>query len=366
MSSEAKIAKELERKETEARIKELERNIADLKKLQALKDKNAKASKPVKTNKTKGKVYTQPMAPVVPAQPASTQNDAGDVLTQAAGGLVGAGESLLATADGLVRVAGNTVLQIGDILTFGLNHDSDIIQQAWIEQGALAAGAIRVVTEPGEVIGGMVDSIEARAAEAERLRAAGEEFEAARVNGKLGGDFAQAVLGAASALRAAGKIGVAILNEPGPRPGSPQAQRGSIGVPKESGASILRKTRAERLEELAKDPSHNGKIDAKSRREAEVGMELEDSGQLKGPITRDPTGAAEFIDANGQKWDIKAFNSAFAPKGYNLDSAMAKIQGEISKGELVIIDTQNMTAAHVSELSKAVEEAGLGGKVIFH
>jgi hypothetical protein len=121
--------------------------------------------------------------------------------TRAAGGLVGSAKSMVKAADGVVRILGNSVLQIGDILTLGLNHDSPLMQQVWVEQGALAAGVIRVVTKTGEVIAEVKDSLEGRAAAAEQLRAMGQEYDAAVANGELGADVAQAVLGGAAAAR---------------------------------------------------------------------------------------------------------------------------------------------------------------------
>jgi hypothetical protein len=41
-----------------------------------------------------------------------------------------------------------------------------------------------------------------------------------------------------------------------------------------------------RVDELAKDPAHGGKITDKSRREAEVALGMEHNGQLAGPVTR--------------------------------------------------------------------------------
>ena len=133
----------------------------------------------------------------------------------------------------------------------------------------------------------------------------------------------------------------------------------------ERSAEAARLARTKRLEELAKDPSQGGKITNKTRREAEVGLAMEDRGELAAPITRDPSGAAEFIDANGQKWDVKGFNSQYAPTGYNTPEALQKIQGEIAKGENVIVDTGKMSAQHVADLKRALEGAGLSGKVKF-
>ncbi|WP_019657538.1 hypothetical protein [Variovorax atrisoli] len=124
--------------------------------------------------------------------------------------------------------------------------------------------------------------------------------------------------------------------------------------------------RAQRLEELAKDPAQGGKATAKTRREAEVGLSMEEQGKLPGPITRDPTGASEFIDATGQKWDVKGWNSQYAPRGYNTPDAMALIQKEMGVGENVIVDTLKMSPQHIGELQTAVGNAGLNNRVIFH
>jgi hypothetical protein len=70
-------------------------------------------------------------------------------------------------------------------------------------------------------------------------------------------------------------------------------------------------TRESRVQELAKDPAHGGAVRDKTLREAEVGVELEEAGKLPKPITRDPSGAAEFIDGMNQPWDVKRFNSNF-------------------------------------------------------
>lgn len=254
MSSEAKVAKKLELKEVNARIKQLEDNIAKLKKLEEDRAKlQAKATpKKAKDNKTKGKIYTRPMAAIAPAQskwlappapaPKSSAPPPGTVdVVGTAGILVGGAESVASGVVGVANIANNTILQIGDILTGGLNHDSPLMQQVWAEQGALGSAIVKLVTEPGQVISGFESSAAARLEAAEALRAAGENFEAARVEGKLGADVAQAVFGGVSAVRALSKLSVAILAESGPRAGSLEAQRGSIGVPKTSGATILKK-----------------------------------------------------------------------------------------------------------------------------
>lgn len=106
-------------------------------------------------------------------------------------------------------------------------------------------------------------------------------------------------------------------------------------------------------------------MDAKSLREAEVGLSLEERGALPGPIRRDPSGSAEFIDANGKKWDVKAWNSRYAPKGYNTESALAAVRREVGAGENVIVDTGNMSADHISDLKAALSAHDLLDHVIF-
>ncbi|MDO9002364.1 MAG: hypothetical protein Q7V20_02785 [Aquabacterium sp.] len=126
-----------------------------------------------------------------------------------------------------------------------------------------------------------------------------------------------------------------------------------------------KKTRLDRLNELATDPAQGGKVTPKTMREAEVGLQLEEQGKLPRPITRDPTGSSEFIDAAGQKWDVKGFNSQYAPKGYNTPAAVQKISAEVAAGENVIVDTAKMSAEHVTELQHALDIVGLAKNVIF-
>lgn len=58
----------------------------------------------------------------------------------------------------------------------------------------------------------------------------------------------------------------------------------------------------EEYDDLARDPSHGHQISPKSKREREVGLALEEAGEVPGPIKRDTSGDAEFIDANEQAW----------------------------------------------------------------
>jgi YD repeat-containing protein len=117
-----------------------------------------------------------------------------------AGGILGVGSSLAYAADGMVRMLGNSVLQIGDILTGGYNHDDPLMQQAWIEQGALAAGIGRLVSDPVGVMFGARDYLTEQYATAEHLERAGEVFGAAALRAKTSADAAGILLGGADAL----------------------------------------------------------------------------------------------------------------------------------------------------------------------
>ncbi|QRN97205.1 LysM peptidoglycan-binding domain-containing protein [Archangium violaceum] len=137
---------------------------------------------------------------------------------------------------------------------------------------------------------------------------------------------------------------------------------------KQEPESTLAQLRA-RFTELARDPAHNGKISSKTINEAKVGLKLEKSGKLKGPITRDPNPAgAEFIDADGIKWDVKSFRSDFPPKkgGFKLERDLEKIKSELAEGENVIIDTQKMSPQHVADLKKALSEASLLDRILWY
>lgn len=75
------------------------------------------------------------------------------------------------------------------------------------------------------------------------------------------------------------------------------------------------------------------------------------------------TGKAEFIDETGQKWDVKGFHSQYAPKGYNLESALENIKNSILNGENVMLDTRKMFPEHIQELVDALTREGLIDKV---
>ena len=99
----------------------------------------------------------------------------------------------------------------------------------------------------------------------------------------------------------------------------------------------------------------------------EVGTALEGTGVLPGPIRHDPTGAAEFIDGNGQDWDVKSFRSDFPANrgGFDLETDMGKVEKELRSQHNVIVDTGRMTETDVEALRAEVARRGLNDKVVF-
>lgn len=122
-----------------------------------------------------------------------------------------------------------------------------------------------------------------------------------------------------------------------------------------------------RLIALATDPATHQVLTHGSTREALVGLALERQGLLPGPIVRDPSGKAEFIDATGQKWDVKSFHSD-KPRswgGFDADVSCAKISREVRCGEKVILDTGCLAPVDVAQLRSSVHEAGLDEGVLW-
>ena len=120
------------------------------------------------------------------------------------------------------------------------------------------------------------------------------------------------------------------------------------------------------LNELATDPANGGTVTASTIREAEVGILLEQRGDLAGPLRRDPIGAGEFFDANGDLWDIKAFRSTRPNDGarvFDLDAALRSVEGEFLVGENVILDTLDLDPADLSDLLSAIDASDFEPKL---
>jgi len=86
-------------------------------------------------------------------------------------------------------------------------------------------------------------------------------------------------------------------------------------------------------------------------------------GQLAGPIIRDPSGNAEFIDRKGKLWDVKQFHSE---KGrFNLEDAVSNIRRELLAGENVILDTKFLDPNDAAALRSVIEAKGWQSRVLW-
>lgn len=118
---------------------------------------------------------------------------------------------------------------------------------------------------------------------------------------------------------------------------------------------------------MASDPARGGIIDKKGEQERKIGLGAEQAGLIPGPIVRDPSGNAEFIDDKGQAWDVKGFRSDFPAStgGFDVDEDVAKVERELAAGHNVIIDTENLSEADLEALRTEIERRGLSDRVVY-
>ncbi|MGH3601628.1 MAG: hypothetical protein ACRDQH_15360 [Pseudonocardiaceae bacterium] len=101
--------------------------------------------------------------------------------------------------------------------------------------------------------------------------------------------------------------------------------------------------------------------------EALAALGLEGAGQLPGPVRRDATGAADFIDGRGKLWDAEVVNPTFPASrgGHYLATSSFKIGRKLLIDENVIIITDDLSAEGASDLKTAVDSVGLSDHVLF-
>ncbi|MBX2798633.1 MAG: DUF4157 domain-containing protein [Myxococcales bacterium] len=150
--------------------------------------------------------------------------------------------------------------------------------------------------------------------------------------------------------------------------------------------------RQQRLEELSRDHDHNGRVTENSKVEAEMALDLEESGRLPEPVRRPGHGeSGDIVDGDGVQWDFKRPRSrdvlqeqirqnardAGRPEPeldpsrsmrgeFELGHQLDEIRAEIRTGERVIVDTRGLNAADKAALVEAVANEGFGGDVIFY
>ena len=139
-------------------------------------------------------------------------------------------------------------------------------------------------------------------------------------------------------------------------------------APQVQGPEVVTMRRTpEEYEDLAKDPARGGAVTPGSIREREVILGLEAKGTLPGPVVRDQSGAADFIDATGRELDVKGFRSDFPANrgGFDLERDVGKIERELMAGHDVVVDTGALSAEHERQLREEVDRRGIGDRVMF-
>jgi hypothetical protein len=123
---------------------------------------------------------------------------------------------------------------------------------------------------------------------------------------------------------------------------------------------------AKRLEELASDPASGGEATYGSTQKARAALGLEKAGLLPAPVRRDPTGATDFIDGRGLRWNAHEFNSKFSSRqgGHDIRTPIIEIGVDLLNGKNVILITENLSTEATNELNAVVDSAGLGDHVL--
>lgn len=109
---------------------------------------------------------------------------------------------------------------------------------------------------------------------------------------------------------------------------------------------------ASRIEKLSLDPAKGGKPTPGSVEEAQVGIYAELAGVVAPPIIREETGAAEFVDENQIKYDVKSPKSPPPGAKWAFDAAhqIVKIRHDQSNGEKVLLNLSKCTPGDTSTL----------------
>ncbi|MBI3153129.1 MAG: hypothetical protein HYZ21_13415 [Chloroflexi bacterium] len=160
------------------------------------------------------------------------------------GAATGVGQSLAHMAQGAVQTGADSLEQLGDILTFGANHDHPQMQEVWQRQRERGQALGRLASDPTGVATDMMESVAHRYGAANAIT--DNDYERSRQLGYLFNDVGQGLLGAGTALRGASRLGatgVEMLGENAfnePLAGGRAAQRGGVEFSGEEANSISR------------------------------------------------------------------------------------------------------------------------------
>lgn len=175
----------------------------------------------------------QPNAAEVAASGRTTDQFYG--LDSLAGAVAGTTVSLGKMAYGAARMLSNNIVQIGDMLTGGIAHDTAYVQRAWAENTAAGAGMINAVSSPRESSTNLMESIADRYSGA---MSSGSNFERSYQLGELFSDVGQGAVGLVAGGRSLARAGAIEMQGLGLLDDSVFVWRptagglnGSIGVP---------------------------------------------------------------------------------------------------------------------------------------
>jgi hypothetical protein len=118
----------------------------------------------------------------------------------------------------------------------------------------------------------------------------------------------------------------------------------------------VRKEFKDHWSSLMRDSAKGGKIDRGSVFEGIAGIIIEKKGALPGPLRRDPSSAADFIDRLGRSWDVKT-PASFAANGkkiFNLKQSLLSIETELKAGENIILSLIRLSKEDASTLIAAL------------
>lgn len=153
----------------------------------------------------------------LPEEPAHAPQTLGekaqDIAGKTVGALQSAGEGLL----GLASMASDSIVQLGNLATGGVLGGTDYVQGALGRQAArgqaMVDGVVQAATDPLGTLNSAVQGIEAQRQAAEQLRAAGQFFEA----GKIEGALAEQLTPMTAGMTKLGKLDKLIPDEHPPR-----------------------------------------------------------------------------------------------------------------------------------------------------
>ena len=165
------------------------------------------------------------------ASGSATFNDS-SLLGAAAGVAASFGEM----AVGAARIGSNMIMQVGDILTGGYNHNHPVMQQVWSEQQALGRGIVNAVISPRLTTTNLIEGVVNRY---DNAMTQASDFDRSYELGKLFNDVGQGAVGAGAAARATVNFGASSLRSMGATdylvsigdaPTSIISQRGALNI----------------------------------------------------------------------------------------------------------------------------------------